>query len=88
MSRDTPGPNQFVQAENCGSSYMPPMQPRRGINNPCTMELRAKKVGHKSSVSTYWPQQDDNCMLNWFSRNSTNMEDKPFELGLIIMWSI
>ncbi|XWS47626.1 hypothetical protein CRYUN_Cryun13aG0000200 [Craigia yunnanensis] len=89
MSRDTTGPNQSVQVENCGSSHMTPCnQENESTIHALWSYSLAKEVWQKSYVSTYWSQQDDKCMLNWISKNSANMEDKPFKLGLIIMWSI
>ena len=41
-----------------------------------------------SIASTYRSLQDDNSLLNWMSSSSANMDDRKFELDLIILWSI
>ena len=48
----------------------------------------AKDVWQRSIVSSCWSQDETSSTISWISRTSATMDDKSFQLGLIIMWSI
>ena len=48
----------------------------------------AAEVWQLSQANAIWLSAHDTKVLDWFSQATTNMDQRCFEAGLVIMWTI